>query len=401
MKTQMLELDQIKVDPNLNPRRILFKDEEDEKTFLSQMKRATPDYVEGLEVFEINNEQYQLHSGYRRYHAATVLKWKKVPCRILSLLPPKEAFIRAIATNYHRNNLDGFSLVTSVLKLKDNHKMTQQDISKALNIDQGYVSKLCTVHNFPELLSYLKKGGQISKAISLSQIPNDDLRFGILVKIDDYTTAQLRQIAKDGTYHTPKEPTVESPTEALEEESDETDSEEEILTVNNQGQPSDVIPTPEADNGELPSRSKTEFPQDDGSEESGKVVDEVVDTPQTVLEPTEPPAGSTSKEPPSKSWVHGWFCNFCGEFIPDGTDSILKTRNDHQKKCEDDGNYGNEWRRIFVSAERLTRMHPFSPKKGIPAEYQDMNPTERDAAINNVELLKRECKTALTFLNGG
>lgn len=322
-----------------NPRMILFNSEEDEDTFVSQMERAGPNYVETLEVFEINNEEYQLHSGYRRLHAAKRLNWDYVPCYVLTLLPPKEAFYRAIATNYHRNNLSGFDLVMSIVKLQEKYKQSQDQISKALNISQQYVSFLLTVSKFDELLNYLKHNGQISKAISLSQIKKEIDRIAILGSIDSYSTAQLREIVKDAKHIEVIKPPLESIAEASDDEipiggSMNTESREAgdyeddgDASVKIEGHPSDlgesIPPTTTEDDGEG-DLVDTEKHSPDG--EPGK------DGGQSQTEENAIQPSSTESSPSKNGWKKGYF-HPCGTFLELGSDHITKNRNDHT--CKD------------------------------------------------------------------
>lgn len=317
-----------------NPRQILFTSEEDEDTFVSQMERAGPEYVETLEVFEINNEQYQLHSGYRRLHAAKRLKWDFVPCYVLTLLPPKEAFYRAIATNYHRNNLSGFDLVMSVVKLQEKYKQTQDQIAKALGLSQPYVSQLLIINTFPDVLKFLKenghKRGTLGKAVQLTRIKDKNSRTKILADTDNYTVAQLQNIGSSGGEFTEFKPPLESTTEALE---DETRIADEVVKIEGHASEDSSVVHPIQTSGE--SEGDGEVEQPEISSEKATSPDGEPETPsEDQTQPEEPASTSPETESsPSKSWKQGWYHPACGCFIENGTDGIIKMRNTHT--CKD------------------------------------------------------------------
>lgn len=334
MKIVKVKPDDLKLGEN--PRMILFNSEEDENTFVSQMERAGPEYVETLEVFEINNEEYQLHSGYRRLHAAKRLKWDFVPCYVLTLLPPKEAFYRAIATNYHRNNLSGFDLVMSVVKLQEKYKQTQNQIAKNLGLSQPYVSQLLIINTFPDVLKFLKenghKRGTLGKAVQLTRIKDKNSRTKILADTDNYTVAQLQNIGSSGGV-TEFKPPLESIAEASDDESREAGEYEDHASED-----SSVV-HPIHTSGES---------VDDGEDPQENLVDPEKASPdgEPGIEPTPSnavtPSGYGTRDPPEEKeevtpesspskWKKGYY-HPCGTFLEEGK-GIVKKRNNHT--CKD------------------------------------------------------------------
>lgn len=338
MKIVKVKPDDLKLGEN--PRMILFNSEEDENTFVNQMQRAGPEYIETLEVFEINNEEYQLHSGYRRLHAAKRLNWDFVPCYVLTLLPPKEAFYRAIATNYHRNNLSGFDLVMSVVKLQEKYKQTQDQIANALGLSQPYVSQLLIINTFDDVLKFLKenghKRGSLGKAVQLTRIKDKNSRSKILADTDNYTVAQLQNIGSSGGEFTEFKPPLESIAEA---------SDDEIPTGGSMNAESREAGEYEGHGSEVSSvhPKNTGKSEDDGEDPQENLVDpekaspdgepEITSEDQSQSGETTSTSPETESSPSKNGWKHGYYHSACGTFLEDGTDKIISKRNNHT--CKD------------------------------------------------------------------
>ena len=99
-------------------------------------------------VRQVGN-RYQLISGERRLKAAALLGWKSIPARIRQATD-REAAELAIIENLQRKDLGPLEKATSFKQYLKQHKCTQAELAKRLNVDRSTISNLIRLLELPE-----------------------------------------------------------------------------------------------------------------------------------------------------------------------------------------------------------------------------------------------------------
>ena len=100
-------------------------------------------------VVRLVGNRYQLISGERRLKAATQAGWKSIPARIRQATD-REAAELAIIENLQRKDLGPLEKATSFKQYLKQHKCTQAELAKRLNVDRSTISNLIRLLELPE-----------------------------------------------------------------------------------------------------------------------------------------------------------------------------------------------------------------------------------------------------------
>jgi len=92
-------------------------------------------------VRKTGEEQYELIAGERRYHAAYEANLNEIPCFIKDV-SEKDAFAIAIIENIQREQLSLLEESESLLKLKNEHSLSVDDVSKMIGKPRTTVANL-------------------------------------------------------------------------------------------------------------------------------------------------------------------------------------------------------------------------------------------------------------------
>lgn len=92
-------------------------------------------------VRRIANERYEIIAGERRYCSAIEANLNDIPC-VIKNVNVKDAFALALIENIQREQLTLLELSESLLKLKDDHCLTVDDVSKLIGKPRSTVANL-------------------------------------------------------------------------------------------------------------------------------------------------------------------------------------------------------------------------------------------------------------------
>lgn len=106
------------------------------------------DLLQAIVVRQIGN-RYQLISGERRFKAAQLLGWQTIPARIRKA-SDREAAELAIIENLQRKDLGPLEKAASFKQYLKQHKCTQAELAKRLNVDRSTISNLIRLLELPE-----------------------------------------------------------------------------------------------------------------------------------------------------------------------------------------------------------------------------------------------------------
>ena len=106
------------------------------------------DLLQAIVVRQVGN-RFQLISGERRFKAASLLGWKTIPARIRKATD-REAAELAIIENLQRKDLGPLEKAESFKQYLKQHKCTQANLAKRLNVDRSTISNLIRLLELPE-----------------------------------------------------------------------------------------------------------------------------------------------------------------------------------------------------------------------------------------------------------
>ena len=106
------------------------------------------DLLQAIVVRQVGN-RFQLISGERRFKAAALLGWKTIPARIREATD-REAAELAIIENLQRKDLGPLEKAESFKQYLKQHKCTQANLAKRLNVDRSTISNLIRLLELPE-----------------------------------------------------------------------------------------------------------------------------------------------------------------------------------------------------------------------------------------------------------
>lgn len=97
-------------------------------------------------VTKENEDVYRIIAGERRYHAARLLGWQEIECKILSKTE-KEIFKLAIIENLQRENLSAYEEIEAIRILKEKFQYTDSEIGNIFGKSRNYMNELLSIRN--------------------------------------------------------------------------------------------------------------------------------------------------------------------------------------------------------------------------------------------------------------
>lgn len=94
--------------------------------------------MEGME------DNYRIIAGERRYHAAKLLGWTEIECKIFDR-DEKETFKLAIIENLQRENLSVYEEVDALLHLKKEYHFTDQELAEMFGKSRSYMTEILSI----------------------------------------------------------------------------------------------------------------------------------------------------------------------------------------------------------------------------------------------------------------
>ena len=132
--------------------------------------------------FVANDNIYQIVSGERRYRAALAAGLTAVPCLVedaAGVLPRKEILVDQIVENWQRADLKPFELSDALAELRDQHRLTQDDIARLTGKPKSEISRLLSIQKVAPAIQQQARtaeAGTLSRRhlIAVAQLPADE-----------------------------------------------------------------------------------------------------------------------------------------------------------------------------------------------------------------------------------
>ena len=116
------------------------------------------------------NDSYKIIAGERRYHAAKLLGWEEIECKILNK-NEKETYKLAVIENLQRENLSPYEEVEAMTILKDRYHYTDQELGSLFGKSRSYMTEILSVSNLsPKELEACKEAGIDSKNLLVQAV---------------------------------------------------------------------------------------------------------------------------------------------------------------------------------------------------------------------------------------
>ena len=189
-----LELDAITANP-YQPRQHF---DESEIADLCDSIRAHG-FLQPIVVRQAGN-QYQIIAGERRYRAAQLANYDRVPVQVREVDDRQMAEL-AIVENVQRKDLNAIEKATSFQRYLQEYGCTQDELAKRVNIDRSTVANLVRLLELPEQVKKMVIGGEISQGHARSLLPlgdeHEQCKFAKQIKSDSLSVRATEQLVQD------------------------------------------------------------------------------------------------------------------------------------------------------------------------------------------------------------
>ena len=156
--------------PNRFQPRSIFDDEKIDE--LAQTIE-THGIIQPIVVREINNGQFEIIAGERRYRAISKLGWEKIPAIINNLSDTETASV-ALIENLQREELSPIEEAVAYSKLIELHQLTQEGLANRLGIGQSTVANKIRLLKLPHAVQDAVMQKTITERHARSLIPLKD-----------------------------------------------------------------------------------------------------------------------------------------------------------------------------------------------------------------------------------
>ncbi len=189
----VLNLPISKIHPNRFQPRTIFDDSK-----IEELARTihTHGIIQPIVVRTMENGDYEIIAGERRYRAMKSLQWVEVPA-IIREMSDKETASVALIENLQREELTAIEEAQAFQQLLELHELTQEALAQRLGKGQSTVANKLRLLKLPEQIkeSILKREISERHARALVPLKNEELQLQLLeeIKEQDYNVRQLEQ----------------------------------------------------------------------------------------------------------------------------------------------------------------------------------------------------------------
>ncbi|MEC7449802.1 MAG: ParB/RepB/Spo0J family partition protein [Planctomycetota bacterium] len=127
------------------------------------------DMLQPILVREVESG-YQIISGERRWRAAQLAGWDRIPAR-LRIADDRLVAELAIVENLQRKDLNPLEKAMSFRRYLDEHDCSQEDLAGRLKIDRSTISNLMRLLDLPEIVQDALRIGSISAGHARALLP--------------------------------------------------------------------------------------------------------------------------------------------------------------------------------------------------------------------------------------
>jgi ParB family transcriptional regulator, chromosome partitioning protein len=167
---EILELPIADIVPNRYQPRTVFVDERIED--LSQTIK-THGIIQPIVVRKMENQQYEIIAGERRWRAVTKLGWEKIPA-IVKQFDDKQTASVALIENIQREELSAIEEALAYDKLLQLHGLTQEALAQRLGKGQSTIANKLRLLKLPQAVQDALLSKQVTERHARALIPLKD-----------------------------------------------------------------------------------------------------------------------------------------------------------------------------------------------------------------------------------
>lgn len=174
---EVVKIPLMSIIPNRFQPRTIFDDSK-----IEELARTihTHGVIQPIVVRKIDNDQYEIIAGERRYRAMTKLEWSEVPA-IVRNLSDKETASVALIENLQREELTAIEEALAYQKLLELHELTQEALAQRLGKGQSTVANKIRLLKLPDAIqeSILRREISERHARALMPIKDEEVQMSI------------------------------------------------------------------------------------------------------------------------------------------------------------------------------------------------------------------------------
>ena len=144
-------------------------------------------------------EQYQIIAGERRFRAAQLASWERVPVQVREVDDRQMAEL-AIVENVQRKDLNAIEKATSFQRYLQEYGCTQEELASRVNVDRSTVANLVRLLELPEQVKKMVVDGNISQGHARALLPlgdeHEQTKFAKQIKTETLSVRATEQLVQ-------------------------------------------------------------------------------------------------------------------------------------------------------------------------------------------------------------
>ena len=164
------EIELSKIQPNPEQPRSVFEQEALEELAMSIRSMGV---IQPITLKEINENQYLIISGERRYRAALMVGLERIPAYIKTAAD-EHIMEMALIENIQREDLNSIEIALAYQKLMDNYGMTQEQLSERVGKKRTTIANYLRLLKLPAEIQMGLKDKKIDMGHARALVPVDD-----------------------------------------------------------------------------------------------------------------------------------------------------------------------------------------------------------------------------------
>lgn len=130
----------------------------------------TDGLLQPILVTKDGDDTFKIIAGERRFHAARLLGWSEIECKILNK-NEKETYKLAVIENLQRENLSPYEEIEAMTILKERYSYTDQELGSLFGKSRNYMTEILSVSNLStEELEACKEAGIDNKNLLVQAV---------------------------------------------------------------------------------------------------------------------------------------------------------------------------------------------------------------------------------------
>lgn len=146
------------------------------------------------------DDQFQIIAGERRYRAAQLASWERVPVQIREVDDRQMAEL-AIVENVQRKDLNALEKAASFQRYIQQYQCTQEELATRVNVDRSTIANLIRLLELPEEVKKMVADGELSQGHARSLLPLGDeteqCGFAKRIKQDSLSVRATEQLVQE------------------------------------------------------------------------------------------------------------------------------------------------------------------------------------------------------------